>query len=45
MQQFYKFITWRGLAGYNQPDHDQQSSSLFLPTVKPEAPSAVVCSW
>jgi len=28
-----------------RPDHDQQRSSCFLPTVKPEAPSAVVCSW
>ena len=27
------------------PDHDQQRSSRFSPTVKPEAPSAVVCSW
>ena len=26
-------------------DHDQQRSSRFPPTVKPEAPSAVVCSW
>jgi hypothetical protein len=29
----------------NLPDHDQQRSSRFSPTVKPEAPSAVVCSW
>jgi hypothetical protein len=27
------------------PDHDQQCSNRFSPTVKPEAPSAVVCSW
>jgi len=27
------------------PDHDQQRSSRFLPTVKPEAPSVVVSSW
>jgi len=26
-----------GLAGYNWPDHDQQRSSRFLPTVKPGA--------
>jgi len=25
-------------------DHDQQRSSRCSPTVKPEAPSAVVCS-
>jgi hypothetical protein len=25
----------------NLPDHDQQCSSRFSPTVKPEAPSAV----
>jgi len=25
------------------PDHDQQRSNRFSPTVKPEAPSAVVC--
>jgi hypothetical protein len=25
--------------------HDQQRSSSFSPTVQPEAPSAVVCSW
>jgi hypothetical protein len=28
----------------NRPDHDQQRYSRFSPTVKPEAPSAVVCS-
>ena len=28
----------------NPPDHDQQRSSRFFPTVKPEAPSAVVRS-
>jgi len=28
-----------------QLDCDQQPSSRFSPTVKPEAPSAVVCSW
>ena len=28
----------------NLPDHDQQHLSRFPPTVKPEAPSAVVCS-
>jgi len=26
-------------------DHDQQRSNRFSPTVKPEAPSAVVSSW
>jgi hypothetical protein len=26
-------------------DHEQQRSSRFPPKVKPEAPSAVVCSW
>jgi len=31
----------RGLA---QPDHDQQHSNRCSPTVKPEAPSAVVRS-
>jgi len=25
------------------PDYDQKRSSRFSPTVKPEAPSAVVC--
>jgi len=29
---------------HNLADHDQQRSSRFSPTVKPEAPSAVVCS-
>ena len=29
----------------NLPDHDQQRSSRFSPTVKPEAPNAVVRSW
>ena len=33
-----------GLAGNNLPDHDQQRSSRFSPTAKPEAPSAAVCS-
>jgi len=33
-------IVGRGLA-----DHDQQRSNRFLLTVKPEAPSAIVCSW
>ena len=33
-------VIGRGLA-----DHDQQPSSHFSPTVKPEAPSAVVYSW
>jgi len=32
-------VVGRGLA-----DHDQQRSSRFSPTVKPEASSAVVCS-
>jgi len=32
-------IVGRGLA-----DHNQQHSSRFSPTVKPEAPSPVVCS-
>jgi len=32
------------LAGYNLPDHDQQRFSRSYPTVKPEAPIAVVCS-
>ena len=26
------------------PDHDQQRSRRYRPTVKPEAPNAVVCS-
>ena len=47
------FYRWREAAGVflvvvwqdNLPDHDQKRSSLFSPTVKPEAPSAVVCSW
>jgi len=29
---------------HNLPDHDQQRSSRFSPTVKPEAFNAVVCS-
>jgi len=33
----------RGLAGY-LPEHDQQRSNRHAPTVKPEAPSAVVRS-
>ena len=37
-------IVGRGLAGYNLPDHDQQRSNHLSLTVKPEAPSAVVCS-
>jgi len=32
-------VVGRGLA-----DHDQKRSSRFSPTVKPEAPSAIVCS-
>jgi hypothetical protein len=35
----FLFLSWSG-----QSDHDQQRSSTFLPTVKPEASSAVVCS-
>jgi hypothetical protein len=31
-------------AGYNLPDHDQQRSNRHAPTVKPEAPSAIVRS-
>jgi len=31
-------------SGYSLPDHDQQRSIHHSPTVKPEAPSAVVCS-
>jgi len=27
------------------PEHDQKRSNRCSPTVKPEAPSAVVCSW
>jgi len=26
------------------PDHDQQGSNRHAPTVKPEAPSAILCS-
>jgi hypothetical protein len=37
-------VVGRGLAGYDLPDHDQQRSNRHAPTVKPEAPSAVVCS-
>jgi hypothetical protein len=47
----YERLVGRGLAGYeetpfphNLPDHDQQRSSRFPSTVKPEAPSADVCS-
>jgi len=29
---------------YDRPDHDQQCSNHLSPTVKPEAPSAFVCS-
>jgi hypothetical protein len=37
--------SWPGrLHAGNLPDHDQQRSIRFSPTVKPEAPSAVVCS-
>jgi len=36
-------IVGRGLAG--RPDHDQQRCYRHSPTVKPEAASAVVCSW
>jgi hypothetical protein len=32
-------------AGYNLPDQYLQRPSRFSPTVKAEAPSAVVCSW
>jgi len=28
-------VVSRGLASYNLPDHDQQCSSRFCPTVKP----------
>ena len=38
-QRLERCWSWSGL-----PDHDQQHSSRFSPTVKPEAPSAVVCS-
>jgi hypothetical protein len=34
--------TWSGR--YDLPDHDQQHSNRYAPTVKPEAPSAVVRS-
>jgi len=37
-------VVGRGLAGYNWSDHDQQRSSRFSATVKPEAVSAVVFS-
>jgi len=37
-------VVGRDLAGYNLPDHDQQRSNHRGPTVKPEAPSAVVRS-
>jgi hypothetical protein len=42
MQQILKFITWllRGRAG--RPDHDQQHCYHHVPTVKPEAATAVV---
>jgi hypothetical protein len=43
------FYHWKEAAGVLLvvvwPDHDQQRSSRFLPTVEPEAPSAVVCFW
>ena len=47
------FNRWRAAAGELlvvvwpdiRSDHDQQRSSCFSPTVKPEAPSAVVCPW
>jgi hypothetical protein len=32
------------VVGRGLPEHDQQRSSRFTPTVIPEAPSAVVCS-
>jgi hypothetical protein len=32
------------LVGRGLADHDQQRSSRFFPTVKPESPSADVCS-
>ena len=38
------FYRW-SVVGRGLQDHDQQRSSRFSPTVKPEAPSAVVCSW
>ena len=38
-------VVGRGLAGYNLRDHDQQRPSRFSPSVKPETPNAVVCSW
>jgi hypothetical protein len=38
-------VVWLvGQTTTGQPDHDQQCSSRFSPTVKPEAPSAGVCS-
>ena len=33
------------VVGRGPADHDQQRSNRFSPTVKPEAPRAVVCSW
>jgi len=33
------------VVGCGLTDHNQQRSNRFSPTVKPEAPSAVVCSW
>jgi hypothetical protein len=33
------------VVGRGRPDHDQQRSNRHAPTVKPEAPSEVVCSW
>jgi len=33
-----------GLAGYNQPDYNQQCCYHHAPTVKPEAANAVVNS-
>jgi hypothetical protein len=35
-------VVGRGLA--DLADHDQKRSSRFSPTVKPETPSAVLCS-
>jgi hypothetical protein len=36
--------SWR-VGGRGLPDHDQRRSNRCSQTVKPEAPSAVVCSW
>jgi hypothetical protein len=38
-------VVGRGPAGYNRPNHDQQRCYHYAPTVKLEAPSALVCSW